>query len=398
MQDHEQETFYLELLRDLLSQPTAPFHEERVAARIGAYLREWGVPFEVDDAGNIIARYQRGAPCRPLVLMAHMDHPAFSITASGGPEGATWTAALEGGVAAACFERPVAVRVYPRDAAHAGGLSARVVGYARGERPRDVTLYLQADDPAAADLVQPGDFGIWDLPHFELRDGVIHARAIDDLAGCAAILLALWRGAQERAETTLYGVFTRAEEVGLVGAQVLMSGETLPRESYIVSLEASPALPGAVQGGGPVIRAGDRAVTFSEEAELALKMAAYRLGSDVWRPVTPVTTKIQRQLMSGGRCEASAAVLLGYQATGLAFPLGNYHNVGEGSVLMTENIHASDFMIGVALLQEAARLMPELDQLRAEHSAAYASTGALADRLTQSAARITAAATNSQAY
>lgn len=396
MTDSEQRAFYLELLADIVSQPTAPFHEERVAARIAAYLREWGIPYALDDAGNLIARYQRGPACRALVLMAHMDHPAFTITARGGPDGADLTAALEGGVAARCFARPVTVRVMAADAPDAAaGLPARIVGYQQGATPRDVELHLRLDDPAAARMVAPGDFGIWDLPDFAVRDGVIHARAIDDLAGCAAALLALWHVAREQCDTTVYGVFTRAEEVGLIGADVVLRNDSLPADAYIVSLEASKALPGALQGEGPVIRAGDRVVTFSEEAELALKAAAQNLGSNVWQPSVTPTARVQRQLMSGGRCEASTAVVRGYRATGLAFPLGNYHNVTDDATLAPENIHVQDYLTGVALLQEAACLMPRVEQVQAEQAARYTAREDLVARLTASVGAIRAAVDNS---
>jgi hypothetical protein len=73
--------------------------------------------------------------------------------------------------------------------------------------------------------------------------------------------------------------------------------------------------------------------------------------------------------------------MLGYQATGLAFPLGNYHNKGAGASLAPETIHADDFLTGVALLQEAAHLMPELERLRAEHHAAYGPRAEQMERL-----------------
>ena len=39
--------------------------------------------------------------------------------------------------------------------------------------------------------------------------------------------------------------------------------------------------------------------------------------------------KFQRQLMSGGVCEATLYVLYGMTVGALAFPLGNYHNMGK---------------------------------------------------------------------
>jgi endoglucanase len=262
-------------------------------------------------------------------------------------------------------------------------VSARVIGYTRDQEANATMLHLQVGDSTAP--VEAGDFGIWDLPDFTLRDGFIHARVLDDLAGCAAMLLVLQHATQAGWEVDLYAVFTRAEEVGLVGAWAVLQSGALPRDGYLVSLEASPALPGALQGEGPVIRVGDRVTTFSQEAELALKAAAYRLGASVWRPErgrpqAEARVKVQRQLMSGGMCEASAAVMLGYQATGLALPLANYHNQGPGSTLAPEIIHADDFLTGVALLQEATQMSPELDGIRARHHAAY---GAPADEITR---------------
>ena len=64
--------------------------------------------------------------------------------------------------------------------------------------------------------------------------------------------------------------------------------------------------------------------------------------------------------MSGGVCEATAFAAFGYLVTGLAFPLGNYHNsttkIGdpEGGVA-AEYIELSDYLGGVDLLTEAAR-------------------------------------------
>lgn len=384
--DSDQTILYLDVLKDIVSQPTAPFHEERVAARIGHHLRAWGIPFAVDTHGNIVAHYRRGAPCRPLVLMAHMDHPAFTITAPGGQNGAHYIAALEGGVPPHSFDREVPVRVYP----HAGaerdeGLAGRVVGYVTGAGPRDVDLHIAMDGAVAAGSVTAGDFGVWDLPSYEVRDDVVHARAIDDLVGCAAILLALRAAAIDGWHTDLYGVFTRAEEVGLVGARAALESGVVPRDSIVVSLEASKALPGAQQGDGPVIRVGDRATTFSEGAEIALKAAAERIGSNIWHPLREGPTAVQRQLMSGGQCEGSAAVQLGYQTTGLAFPLGNYHNVSTDGTLVPETVHVRDYVTGVALLGEAGRLMPELSSIDVDGRTPYGRYDAHLERLRASA-------------
>jgi endoglucanase len=369
-------------LEQVVSIPTASFFEHRVSSYIQSFLEEIGVPYRQDRWGNIIAHYQKGQNIHPLALMAHTDHPALEIITESLPTEhptATHTAKLLGGVLPACFEKEVGVRVYNRDVAIAMR-SAKVVGYSVGDNPRSVTLYLKVEGEG---VLAGGSFGVWDLTDFALKDNLIHARAIDDLAGCAAMLLTFWRLAQEKAEANVYGLFTRAEEVGLVGADMLFQSRLLPQETLVVSIEASKALPGAVQGEGPVIRAGDRAFVFNDEAEFIMKQAAAKLGGDVVGR-DPQTTKIQRQLMTGGRCEAGSAILNGYRATGMAFPLGNYHNVPDDRTqpgLTAENIHQQDFISGVALLQQVALLMPQLPVLRAEFEAKETVNEALAQRL-----------------
>jgi endoglucanase len=146
----------------------------------------------------------------------------------------------------------------------------------------------------------------------------------------------------------VYGVFTRAEEVGLVGAALVAADGRLPRETIVISLECSRALPGAEIGAGPVIRVGDRSGAFHPDGEAVLLAGRALL----------VDTPIQRQLMSGGTCEATAFVRAGYRATGVALPLGNYHNVGPGNTIEPEIIDARDYLGEIQLLTAAARVAP----------------------------------------
>jgi len=68
----------------------------------------------------------------------------------------------------------------------------------------------------------------------------------------------------------------------------------------------------------------------------------------------PEGFNVQRQLMSGGTCEASAFALYGYRTTGIAFPLGNYHNGAPDDRIEAEYIHIDDFMGGIELMLEAS--------------------------------------------
>ena len=95
------------------------------------------------------------------------------------------------------------------------------------------------------------------------------------------------------------------------------------------------ALPGAEIGKGVVIRVGDRLSTFDPAVEYTMTLQAQALErlSEEFR--------YQRQLMSGGACEASLYVLHGMTVGALALPLGNYHNQGKRRPA-EEEISASD--------------------------------------------------------
>ena len=67
----------LRLAKQVLSLPTAPYHEHEVQAFVLNYCRDLGLRVETDRAGNVIAKYQRGIRGAPLVFVAHMDHPGF---------------------------------------------------------------------------------------------------------------------------------------------------------------------------------------------------------------------------------------------------------------------------------------------------------------------------------
>ena len=175
------------------------------------------------------------------------------------------------------------------------------------------------------------------------------------MAGCAAILSIFEQLQTSRAAANIYGVFTRAEEVGLYGARMMAEAKTLEKSTIIVSIESSSVIPGVTQSAGPVIRTGDATLTFDAEAEQLLLAARTSIKQ------RRLDFKSQRALMSGGTCEATAFALAGYRTTGVAFPLRNYHNATTSiadrhSKVCAEYIQVSDFLDGVDLLTEAARL------------------------------------------
>ena len=177
-----------------------------------------------------------------------------------------------------------------------------------------------------------GAFAMWDLPAFVLEHSRIYSRACDDLIGCAAIVAMFHELERTGAECACYGLFTRAEEVGLVGATLLAQSGRIPRDVTVISLETSSEHGGpARMGAGVVVRVGDRTTIFDDGTTASLS----RLAKEKNIP-------FQRCLMSGGTCEGTSFQLNGYRTGALCVALGNYHNCGPNTTIDSEYVSLSD--------------------------------------------------------
>ncbi len=332
----------LDFLARLGAQPAIAFHENGVASAVRGALTEIGTSWRTDNFGNIIARIPgtKSNEVPPIAFMAHMDHPGFEIV---GRDGDYLIGRASGGIPPGAFAPGVPLQIVLTAGRR---VSAETVGQHGDDRERQAQIRLTGSTSVEIPLPSPA---VFDLPDFSVEGDRLVMRAADDLAGCGSILSALDSLHGNSPEGDVYGVFTRAEEVGLVGARLLAEARTLPMDTLVVSLESSRTLPGAEIGRGPVIRVGDAGSTFNSEAETALIRAREVLSAE-----NP-DFLCQRQLMSGGVCEASAFNAWGYRSTGVAFPLGNYHNGAEDGSIAAEYIHREDYLNGAALITEAAR-------------------------------------------
>ena len=358
---NEQEQRALDILAGLAGNPAVPFHEWGVAEHILGLLGPLdGVDYGRDEFGNIIARYTAPSIAEmpeserepPIAFVAHMDHPGYEIVrpadGSGAePGGKSYIAQALGGVPAASMTQNTPAFVLMPDGERVPAEIRPLYSNISDNADRQVSVHVQTD----TELAMPAAL-VFDLPDFGIDGDTIRMRAADDLAGCGAILSALERLTTSGAEADFIAVFTRAEEGGLFGARLMAEAGTLPENTLVVSVESSPLIPGVEQGKGPVIRTGDRVYTFDADAEQVFSAALHSLRA------TDSDFKAQRQLMSGGGCEATAFAVFGYTVTGLAFPLGNWHNATttipdpDGGV-DSEYISVSDYLGGVALMAEA---------------------------------------------
>jgi len=309
----------ISLLHEVFACPTAPFHEHHVRDKILELLEPLDhVSVEADDFGNLIACYRRGENARPKVAFgAHMDHPGW-VREAGSDE-----VTFLGGV-------PESYRDREKNPVH------------------------WFDD---------GAFGMWDLPECEIRDGLIAGRVCDDLIGCVAMIAMLEDLEAGAVEAACYALFTRAEEVGFVGAVHLAKAWPLGDEVRFVSLETSSPRGDAKLGDGPVVRVGDRMTVFDDEVTGELLEAAK--SGDI---------PVQRCLLDGGSCEATAMQLYGVVAAGISVLLNDYHNCGEDDRIVCESVSFDDVV-------NLVKLITSLVERTASHDAGRTAREAMKDRI-----------------
>lgn len=308
-------------LKDLLSLPTAAFVEHAVLEYVRNACRKLaGVRVKIDRYGNLLAHYRNRPRAKtPLVFTAHTDHPGFCALKMRDPK--TLLAAFRGWVEPEYF-LGTGVRFWSGGRWIKGKIieltkTAPVYGLiGRTARPEEVAVAVKTP-------VEPDSPGMWDLPDPQLRGGNVYARGCDDLAGCASMLALLERLSHKRARAEVYCLFTRAEEVGFVGAIAAARIGTIPRRLPIIAIETSKAVTGVQIGGGPVLRVGDKSSVFTP----AVTAFCDRVAKDMLK--RRKNFKYQRKLMDGGTCESTAYIAYGYPATGICVALGNYHNMDE---------------------------------------------------------------------
>ena len=348
------------ILEELCREPTVSYYEARVSAAISRICYDHGLDVKRDRWGNLAvgsAGWESHGGSG-VAFVAHMDHPGFEVVGDNGD--GTLHAVSHGGMAPAAFESGVSVQIVCDDGERVSG---RVLGCESKRESPDgrfassdsVLLDCSDSESVLPSLPAPA---ILDLPDFSVESDMIVARSLDDLAGCATILAGLidvLGSGSLNPDFAVVGLFTRAEEVGLVGARLIAEDGWLPKQFIVVSVETSLKSVSAPQDSCVVIRVGDRAATFDHDAELLLRSTAEHLvsaSSVEYESCAGQRFRYQRALMGAGGCEASAFKAHGYAVTGTSYPLGAWHNREEDGSIAAEYISLSDFESGIRLVRE----------------------------------------------
>ena len=148
----------------------------------------------------------------------------------------------------------------------------------------------------------------------------------------------------------LIGLFTRAEEVGLLGASAAARARLLPdrcrrdRGRNIIVVRRPRAF-----GRGTDRAVGDAMHLFSPAVALWITGVAQELARE------DDGFRFQRRLMDGGVTEATAYDLYGYETGALCIALANYHNGGPGGRVAAESVDLGDLEGLVRLMSRPAR-------------------------------------------
>ncbi len=341
-----------DLLKDVVSLPTAPFCE----AAVQGYVREWarqnGIRFSLDRHGNILLEHpgrgrQKGAP---WVLQAHMDHPGFTFIKRRGSMAYAW---FRGGVRKEYFPG-ARMHFFPVD-------GAPVKGTVRSVQKDSASGFLRCriELEQAIDLPE-GTLGMWDLPPWRRSGDRLNVRVADDLCGVASILATFARLRRVGSSRKVYGLLTRAEEVGFVGAISAAKTGTIDPSWPVLGIEVSKAQPSAPLGQGAVVRVGDYSSIFDPDLTAQLRLVVRALQKDK----RTAHLKYSESLMPGGNTESTGLALMGHKTCAVCLPLGNYHNMGNEKIA-PEQIRISDFEALLVLLSSVVQRVPDDSHIHA---------------------------------
>ena len=376
------------LLLEVTSLPTAAGREDRVIAVIERWVaaRAKRVVLARDRFGNLtiaqhgfVAAWAKGIRkgIGPVMITAHLDHPAFVVTAvrakgKGAKASVELDLEFRGGVHDPYFKGAM-LEVFDRQTKK--GFDAKIVSLDAKIDPASKpfkTVVAKLMKASAAKSIAAGSIARWKFPKAEIKKGIVHTHACDDLAAVAAALAAFDGISRDASLAHVALLFTRSEEIGFIGAIGAAREGTVPKGARLVCLENSRSFPhDSPIGAGPIVRVGDRLSVFTPELTNRIGDIAAAHAKD-----NPAF-KFQRKLMPGGACEATAFAAYGIASTCVCLPLGNYHNMEEIDAVLAgtkkarvgrEFISANDYHLLVELLEVVARRLDD-EKIAAGHRA-----------------------------
>ena len=290
------------ILEALINTPGVSTREQGVRDRIRSLLPAWARP-AVDAKGNLLVTVGPERAAKTLLFIAHMDETGYLVTAireDGGLDvkavGGFFETLYEGQVVLVHAAKGDVGGVVPPRPNYLDP-SAVETPAAFGKEAVRVDVGVSSRAVAESLGIAPGDPVTVPKAFQRLYGSFGSGRAVDDRAGCTALLVAL-RGIDPKTlRHKLIFAFSVEEETGLDGAQAM--AETLRPDLAIavdtfVSSDSPlerPAFAHAILGKGPVVRAidssnitdpvlVDRVLNLARQAGIPVQYGLTRGGND----------------------------------------------------------------------------------------------------------------------
>lgn len=234
----------LEILQKLCSLRGVSGWEDEVRDYISNFARPYAHEMFSDSIGNLfILKKGKASRSKSLMVCAHMDEVGLiikSITDEG-----YLKFGFAGGV-----DRRVAIgkRVLIGEKRIPGLIGVKAVHLTTKDERKNIPklddLYVDigcTSKAQASSLVTLGDYAVFDSDYLTFGNDYVKARAIDDRAGCSAMLSLL----REELAFDTWFVFTVQEEVGLRGATVAAE-RLMPHSALILEGTTAADIPGMI--------------------------------------------------------------------------------------------------------------------------------------------------------
>ena len=315
------------------------------------YILERALPYadetDTDAMGNLfIFRKGAAAPEKPVMVCAHMDEVGVIVT------GITDEGFLRFDFAGGVDRRVVlGKRVFVGPDRIPGVIGMKAIHLTDGDERQSVpkldSLYIdigaESGDEARS-KVELGWRGTFDDTIYEFGDGFIKAKALDDRAGCAAMLKML----EQDLPVDTWFVFTVQEEVGCRGAAIAASRI---KPGFALVMEGTTA---ADMGG---VEKGQEICFLGRGVVIPFMDGGTIYNHELWRFVTGIAEKngipwqTKERIAGGTDASAIQRRASGAKVITMSAPLRNIHS--PASVGKLEDLRNMP-VLGMKVLEELA--------------------------------------------
>lgn len=242
-------------------------------------LKEAGCEYRVDKLGNVIA-HNKGKKNKTIMVAAHMDEVGLIVSHIDSDGFIKFQAV--GGIDQRILNSKVVLVGENKIPGVIGSKAVHLMS--KEERGKSIPidkLYIDIgtySKEETEELVSIGDYVAFKSGYVEFGEGLIKAKALDDRAGCSALLELL----SMKLDADFYGVFTVMEEVGCRGAQAA---------AYALEPDYAIVLEGTVCAHMPEVKEQSKVTLIGRGAALSLMDNSTLYDIDEVRKVADIAEK-----------------------------------------------------------------------------------------------------------